>query len=146
MRAALQLSPDERQLRDALQAARARSTQLDQTLNAERKAHEQTRERLITQNGLLSRQATEIARLQTRALPAVDSDRLMQPDGQQAYALGILLGEDIRTAEQTHEALGLATDRALMLAGVMDGLQARYRLPPATRGAALAVSANDIRR
>lgn len=87
---------------------------------------------------MLSRQATELTRLQTRALPAVDSDRLMQSDGQQAYALGTLLGEDIRTAEQTHEALGLTTDRALMLAGVMDGLQARYRLPPATREAAQA--------
>ncbi|MTD28407.1 FKBP-type peptidyl-prolyl cis-trans isomerase N-terminal domain-containing protein [Erwinia sorbitola] len=72
----------------------------------------------------------EVKLLTARASWLTPAEKLTTPQMQEAYAAGVSLGNNVVEVQQQQAALGVVTDRQVLLSGVIDAVLGQTRLEP----------------
>ena len=114
----------------------------------QQKESEQRRGRLQTEldNSVAAVAAlrTELTTLQAKTPMRMDKGALEKPSGQQDYAAGVSLGEEILQMQAERKKWGVTTDKQTLLAGIIDTFAGQRQLDDTQLNQALAASETRV--
>lgn len=120
------LTAQKKQIQEKENYNRKQQVELETCLTSVQEKEKQT-EQSAKNNQVLAAELTELKKRQSE-MPVIHAEELDTSERQQTYAAGVMLGQDIRSLQETQMLLGLKTDNRILIAGLNDSLNNRVLL------------------